>query len=59
MGVFSTFSNIGGIVSPIVLGAVAEAWGIDATFSVSFGLAVVGMVILSVISRLNARPRSP
>jgi predicted MFS family arabinose efflux permease len=59
MGVFSTFSNISGIVSPIVLGAVAEAWGIDATFSVSFGLAVVGMVILSVISRLNARPRSP
>lgn len=59
MGVFSTFSNVSGIVSPIVLGAVAEAWGIDATFRVSFGLAVVGMVILSVISRMNARPRSP
>ncbi len=59
MGVFSTFSNVSGIVSPIVLGAVAEAWGIDATFSVSFGLAVVGMVVLSVISRMNARPRSP
>ena len=38
MGVFSTFSNISGIVSPIVLGAVAEAWGIEATFRVSFGL---------------------
>ena len=59
MGVFSTFSNVSGIVSPIVLGVVAEAWGIDATFRVSFGLAVVGLVILSVFSRMNARPRSP
>ncbi len=59
MGVFSTFSNISGIVSPIVLGAVAEAWGIDATFRVSFDLVVVGIVILSFISRMNALPRSP
>ena len=59
MGVFSTFSNVSGIVSPIVLGLVAEAWGIGATFRVSFGLAVVGLVILSVFSRMNARPRSP
>ena len=59
MGVFSTFSNVSGIVSPIVLGVVAEAWGIDATFRVSFGLAVVGLVILGVFSRMNARPRSP
>ena len=59
MGVFSTFSNISGIISPIVLGAVAEAWGIDTTFMVSFGLAVVGLVVLIVFSRMNARPRSP
>jgi len=59
MGVFSTFSNVSGIVSPIVLGVVAEAWGIDSTFRVSFGLAVVGLVILSVFSRMNAGPRSP
>jgi MFS family permease len=59
MGVFSTFSNVSGIVSPIVLGVVAEIWGIGATFRVSFVLAVVGLVILSVFSRMNARPRSP
>jgi MFS family permease len=59
MGVFSTFSNVSGIVSPIVLGLVAEAWGIGATFRVSFGLAVVGLVILGVFSRMNAGPRSP
>ena len=59
MGVFSTFSNVSGIVSPIVLGAVAEAWGIGTTFTVSFGLAVLGLVILIFLSRMNARPRSP
>jgi len=59
MGVFSTFSNVSGIVSPIVLGVAAEAWGINATFRVSFGLAVVGLVILGVFSRMNAGPRSP
>jgi MFS family permease len=59
MGVFSTFANISGIVSPIVLGAVAETWGITTTFRVSFGLSVVGLVILLVLSRMNARPRSP
>jgi MFS family permease len=59
MGVFSTFSNVSGIVSPVVLGVVAEALGINATFRVSFGLAVVGLVILSVISRMNTKPRSP
>ena len=59
MGVFSTFSNVSGIVSPVVLGVAAEAWGIDATFRVSFGLAVAGLVILGVLSRMNARPRSP
>jgi len=59
MGVFSTFANISGIVSPIVLGAVAEAWGIDTTFRASFGLAVVGLVILVIFSRMNAQPRSP
>ena len=58
MGVFSTFSNVSGIVSPIVLGAVAEAYGINATFRVSFGLSVVGLVILSVISRMNAKRAS-
>jgi len=59
MGVFSTFANISGIVSPIVLGAVAEAWGINTTFRVSFALAVVGLVILFIFSRMNAQPRSP
>ena len=59
MGVFSTFSNISGIISPIVLGVVAETFGINATFRVSFGLAVLGLVILSVISRANSKPRSP
>jgi MFS family permease len=59
MGVFSTFSNVSGIVSPIVLGTLAEAWGLDTTFRVSFGLAVVGLIILSVFSRMNVRPRSP
>ena len=59
MGVFSTFSNISGIISPIVLGVVAETFGINATFRVSFGLAVLGLVILSVISRANSQPRSP
>ena len=41
-----------------VLGAVAEAWGITTTFRASFSLAVVGLVILLVLSRMNARPRS-
>ena len=59
MGVFSTFSNISGIVSPIVLGTVAEAFGINATFRISFGLTVVGLAILSVISRMKTKPRSP
>jgi MFS family permease len=59
MGVFGTFANVSGIVSPIILGAVAEAWGLDTTFRVSFGLAFVGLMILIFLSRMNARPRSP
>ena len=55
MGVFSTFSNISGIVSPIILGSVAEAFGIRATFKLSFILSMVGFVILTFFSRRRAR----
>jgi len=58
MGVFSTFANISGIISPIVLGAVAEAWGIETTFKASSALAAVGLVILLALSRTNSDSRS-
>ncbi len=53
MGIFSTFANISGIISPIILGAVAESWGINTTFRVSFALAAVGLLILSLFSKIG------
>jgi MFS family permease len=59
MGVFSTFANISGIISPFILGVVADTWGIDTTFRVSFALAAVGLIILSLFSKIGFESRSP
>jgi MFS family permease len=59
MGIFSTFSNISGIISPIILGVVADTWGISTTFRVSFVLAAVGLLILSIFSKIGLGSRSP
>jgi MFS family permease len=52
IGVFSTFSNLSGIVSPIVLGMASEAWGIRTALR---GAAVVSLfgVLLTIISEVK------
>jgi len=49
IGVYSTFSNISGVISPLMLGVIAEAWGLRGPFQVSAVLCLVGMVVMLVL----------
>ena len=49
IGVYSTFSNISGVISPLILGAIAEEWGLRGPFQVSAVLCLVGMVVMLVL----------
>lgn len=51
MGVYSTFSNVSGIVSPLILGAASEAWGFRGAFWASAALALYGSVLPLLLSR--------
>jgi len=46
IGVYSTFSNISGVISPLILGAIAEDWGLQRTFQASAILCLAGMVVV-------------
>jgi len=46
IGVYSTFSNISGVISPVILGAIAEGWGLRGAFQVSAILCLAGMVVM-------------
>lgn len=45
IGVYSTFSNISGVVSPILLGVISEAWDFQGAFRASAALAICGTVL--------------
>jgi MFS family permease len=40
---YSIFSNISGIISPTILGAIAELWGIQGAFTTSVVLSLLGV----------------
>jgi DHA2 family methylenomycin A resistance protein-like MFS transporter len=51
MGVYSTFSNVSGVLSPLILGAASEAWGFRGAFWASSALALCGTAVVLALSR--------
>lgn len=51
MGVYSTFSNVSGVLSPLILGAASEAWGFRGAFWASSTLALGGTAVVLALSR--------
>ena len=58
MGVYSTASSLGGAIAPLVLGLVANAYGVRLVFTVTGVILAVGLVLLIagtiLVSRLSA-----
>jgi len=54
MGVYSSFGNVSNVVSPLVLGGVAEIWGLEAVFRVAGVIAALGIVGILLLSRGKA-----
>jgi MFS family permease len=59
LGVYSTFSNISGVISPILLGAISARWNIRASFRVAAALALIGLASTVLYSRREASPLEP
>lgn len=55
IGIYSTFSNISGVISPLILGAIAEKWSLQAAFQVSGVLALAGMAMMLALARKEER----
>jgi MFS family permease len=45
IGTFSTFGNVSGVLSPLLMGAVAEVWGLKAVFQLSAVLSMAGVCL--------------
>jgi sugar phosphate permease len=56
---YSTFSNIGGVISPIILGAISTRWDIRMSFRFTSVLALVGTAKTLLYSRREAPPLDP
>jgi MFS family permease len=46
IGTFSTFGNVSGVLSPLLLGVVAEGWGLRAVFQLSAVLSMAGVCLV-------------
>jgi MFS family permease len=46
IGTFSTFGNVSGVLSPLLMGAVAEVWGLKAVFQLSAVLSMAGVCLM-------------
>lgn len=56
---YSTFSNVSGVISPIILGSISTRWDIRTSFRFTSVLALVGMVATLLYSRREAPPLDP
>lgn len=54
MGVYSSFGNVSNVVSPLILGGIAQIWGLEATFEVTAVAALIGVFVIMLVSRRNA-----
>jgi DHA1 family multidrug resistance protein-like MFS transporter len=51
MGVYSVFSNVSGVLSPLIMGTISEAWGFKGAFRMAAVLALLGAIITVGTSR--------
>jgi MFS family permease len=59
IGAYSTFSNVSGVISPILLGTISARWGIRLSFRVAAVLALVGIAATLVYTRKGAQQLDP
>jgi MFS family permease len=57
MGVYSSFGNISNVLSPLILGGIAQFWGLEATFEVTAIVASLGIVLIILIPRNRVDPQ--
>ncbi len=58
MGVYSSFGNVSNVVSPLILGGVAQIWGLEATFEVTAIVASIGILAIILASRRRPEPEA-
>ncbi|MGD0802566.1 MAG: MFS transporter [Candidatus Bathyarchaeia archaeon] len=46
MGVYSSFGNVSNVVSPLILGGVAQIWGLETTFEVTAIVSSIGILAI-------------
>ena len=56
MGVYSSFGNVSNVLSPLILGAIAQIWGLQVTFETVAVAASVGIIAIMLISRRQQKP---
>jgi MFS family permease len=58
IGVYSLFSDISGIISPLILGAIAEIWSLKVAFQIAALICLVGTAIMLMLVRQGETPNS-
>jgi MFS family permease len=56
MGLYNMFGSISNIINPLILGFLADFYGIKGAFQFTAIVSVVGMVLLFVLNRKNSSP---
>jgi DHA1 family multidrug resistance protein-like MFS transporter len=55
MGVYSSFGNVSNVLSPLILGGIAQLWGLQATFETVAIVSTIGILAIVLISRQQTR----
>ncbi len=58
MGVYSSFGNVSNVLSPLILGAIAQIWGLQATFETVAVVSSIGIIAIIFISRRQQKPEA-
>ena len=56
MGVYQSFSNASSVISPLILGGIAEVYGVASSLQLAAAVAILGTMFCILLSR--ARPRT-
>jgi MFS transporter, DHA1 family, multidrug resistance protein len=51
MGVYQSFSNTSSVITPLILGGVAEAYGVASSLQVAAAAAIIGLIICLFLTR--------
>jgi predicted MFS family arabinose efflux permease len=58
MGVYQSFANASNVISPLLLGGVAEIYGVSTSLQLAAVASLIGVALTTLLIRHNQKPKA-